>query len=257
MSKNFRSAANIVVAKQRLRNPFSGFFANYAALDNVMKFSRRYYLFVSEDLSQYEKREIKTSRIIKASLVRLFPLISCVRYFLSALINTEGSTVILADANHLITNQRLLSTVIGLGALILVYIEALIQVNEVQYKLFVFDFLIDWKAKRVLPLNVKNSQRLTLIINLMTKLLMKQAFWPLVVVTSAVLLSMTVKAYLDPTSGFPLITTLFFSLCLFNFVVQMFCLLCAGCVLWTVPNLYFKYKFREINEQIGIILYLF
>ena len=85
----------------------------------------------------------------------------------------------------------------------------------------------------------------------MTKYTMKKPFWPLVIFTSLLVLSKSAEAYLDEESGFLLVPSLFFSVCMFIWMIQFYCLVCTGCIVWTIPVFYFKYKFNEIDELIG------
>ena len=246
----FRLIVNSFVIKNTLRNVLDNMFVDYVAIDKIMKFSAKYYLFLSEDLDQYEHRQIKKARRSVANLLRLCSFITWIRYLLSSVVNRSWMTIMMADANYLISNQRLLSMILSLAGFNILFINLLLQIKELNSDLFLLDFLIDWKAKRVIPLKERNAKRLILIINLMAKYAMKKVYWPLVILTSFLLLSKTVEAYLDEQSGFMLVPTLFFSICMFIWMIQFYCVVCAGCVIWSIPVFYFKFKFKEIDESI-------
>ena len=137
----------------------------------------------------------------------------------------------------------------SLAGFVILFIGVLLQVNEMNYTYTLLDFLIAWHKKRLLGLTRRNTKRLTVIINLMIKVLMVQAFWPLVLTTAALLTYPTILAHLDPESGFMIIPSIFFSVCLFVFIVQYCCITCAGFVAWSVPFFYLLFKFKELHEQ--------
>ena len=236
--------------KDNIRQVFGHGFTDYDAIDKIMKFSARYYLFASENLDQYENRQIKKARIWVASLLRLCLFTTWLRYGLSSVVGSRSMTIMMADANYLITNQRLFSMILSLAAFTILFIIVLLLYHEINYDLFLIEFLIDWKAKRLLSLNERNEKRLTLIVDVMTKYVMKKAFWQLVISSSFLLLSKTLEAYMDETSGFMLLPTLFFSVCMLVWMIQYYCTVCVGLVIWTIPIFYFKYKFREIHQLI-------
>ena len=232
------------------RKVFVNLFSNRMAIDVIMKFGATYYLFLSKDLDQYETRLIIRGRKFGANMFRLCSLITCVRYLLSSMVNTRWMTIMMADPNYLITNQRLFSMIISLAAFTILFINVLFQIHETNHDLFVVDFLVEWKAKRLVPLNERNKKRLILIINIMISYVMKKAFWPLVIFTNLLVMSKSVEAYFDVESGFMLVPSLFFSACMFIWIIQFYCMVCAGGIVWCIPVFYFKYKFKEINQLV-------
>ena len=113
-------------------------------------------------------------------------------------------------------------------------------------------FLHHWKYGRLIPLNEKNRSKLAIIINLMVKLLMKQAFWPLVGFTAILLIGFSFVAYFQQKYQMFVIPLIFFNICLFVWILQFYCIVCAGFVAWSVPLFYLKFKFREIHRMIEI-----
>ena len=246
----FKIASNTIRANNRMQTMLGNLISESVAVDKIIKFASRYFIVISHDLDHYAARAITTKRIIGASSFRLCSLITAIRYLLSSLVGRKWMNIAMADANYLVTNQRLLSMTVSLGAFVIFFIGVLLQVNEMQYKFTLLDFMNNWKAKRLLPLSPRNAKRLSLIIGLMAKLLMKQAFWPLVFLTGALLVGPTIVAYFDKESGFILVPSLFFSVCFIIWLVQFICIVCAGFVAWSVPFFYLKFKFNEVHDLI-------
>ena len=219
-------------------------------IDKIVKFASRYYIILCHDLSQYENRTITKKRIIGAWLFRFCSLVTGIRFLLSSMMHKKWMSVIMSDANYMISNQRLISMIFSIAAFVILFIGVLLQVNEMNGKFTLLDFLIAWKRKKLLGLSRRNAKRLIIMINMMSKLLMVQAFWPLVILNSALMVGPTILAYLDPQSGFMLIPSIFFSVCLFVWIVQFYCIVCAGFVAWSIPFFYLKFKFQELYEQI-------
>ena len=86
----------------------------------------------------------------------------------------------------------------------------------------------------------------------MSKLLMKQAFWPLVGFTAIILITSSFVAYFQQKYQMFVIPLIFFNICLFVWILQFYCIVCAGFVAWSAPLFYLKFKFREIHRMIEI-----
>jgi hypothetical protein len=220
--------------------------------DKVTKFTGQYYITLSTSLAMYEKREIPKKRIIMATIFRLCSLITALRYTMSALINTDWMSMVMSDGNDLITHKGLFSMALALGAYVIFFIAVVLQINEMKYNFTLMDFLIKWKNKSVLPLSVRNTKKLTVIINTMTKLLMKQAFWPLVILWNSLAAYPTIMTYLEPNSNFMIVSIIFFQACFLVFSLQYFCIVCAGFVNWSLSFFYLIFKFKEIHQDIQL-----
>ena len=245
----FRSVSSSFHSKNRLNKAFD-VLCEKIEIDKMARFASRYYIILCHNLDQYENRKITKNRIIGACFFRLCSFITGLRYLLSASVNKKWMTIMMADANYMISNQRLFSSIFCLAAFVILFIGLLLQLNEMEYKFTLLDFLIAWKNKTLLGLNARNTKKLVLIINLMVNLLMKQAFWPLVFACVALLIGPSLVAYFDKESGFLVVPIIFFSFCLFIWSVQFICIVCAGFVAWSVPFFYLKFKFQEIHQEI-------
>ena len=84
----------------------------------------------------------------------------------------------------------------------------------------------------------------------MVKLLMKQAFWPLVGFTAILLIGFSFVAYFQQKYQMFVIPLIFFNVCLFVWSLQFYCIVCAGFVAWSVPLFYLKFKFKEVHAMI-------
>jgi len=155
--------------------------------NEIMKFGSNNYILLSTSLDMYANREIPKKRIVMATLFRLCSLITGIRYAMSAAVNTDWMSMVMSDANHRLTNQRLLSSDFSLCGFGIFIMGVVVQYHEMNYKFTLIDFFIKWQNKSLIPLSVRNTRKLTVIVNTMIKLLMKQAFWPLVIMMNTLM----------------------------------------------------------------------
>ena len=85
---------------------------------------------------------------------------------------------------------------------------------------------------------------------------MTQAFWPLIILSNIMINGSVIIAYLDPNSGFHWYSVLAGSVSIFISLITIDATITVSLVLWTLPSLYLKYKFNEINQQIQLSLHL-
>ena len=222
------------------------------AIDKIIKFANNHFIVLSAPIEQYESRGITKNRVIGATLYRLGSLNTALRFFISSVFNNRIITGIMCDANYLLTNQRVLSMIFSLGAWVILFIGLLLQINEINYTWYLLTFFYDWKHCLLIPLNARNRKKLSLIINLMVKLLMKQAFWPLVISTSVTFIAPTFVAYFQHKYQMFIIPLIFFNICLIVWILQFYCIVTAGFVAWSVPLFYLKFKFQEIHDMLEI-----
>ena len=239
---------------RKVKNKFSNFIGENStdiiAIERIVKFANKHFIMLSTSLEEYERKEIKKSRVLWANAYRLCCLVSALRFFMSSVFSNETMITIMCDGNYLVTNQRILSMIISLACSVILFICVLIQFNEINYKWYLLTFLYQLEHRQLIPLNTKNKRKLAIIINLMVKLLMKQAFWPLVTFASLLFCGPPLVAYFDNKYNFSIILVIFFTICIIVWSLQYFCIVCAGFVAWTVPFFYLKFKFNEIYETI-------
>ena len=224
------------------------------AIDKIMDFCRKYYIFCVENLDDYEQGQFKKDRIIRTSFIRFLCFSTAIRFFISSLSSERWVIIFMSDANYLLGNRSLISMVISMGSLIVVSIGAVIQYQELSQTLKLMDFLNGYKKRSIISLNALNTRRLALSVNLMTKFFVRQAFWPLVLLSFGLISSSTVIAYFDQRSGFVALSLFVWNLFLFAFFTQLYALVSIGFVIWTLSSLYLKYKFNEVSDRIAFAL---
>ena len=239
---------------RKVKNKFSNFIGENStdiiAIERIVKFANKHFIMLSTSLEEYERKEIKKSRVLWANAYRLCCLVSALRFFMSSVFSNETMITIMCDGNYMVSNQRILSMILSLACFIILFICVLLQFNEMNYKWYLLTFLYQLEHRQLIPLNTKNKRKLAIIINLMVKLLMKQAFWPLVTFASLLFCGPPLVAYFDNKYNFSIILVIFFTICIIVWSLQYFCIVCAGFVAWTVPFFYLKFKFNEIYETV-------
>ena len=130
------------------------------------------------------------------------------------------------------------------------YIQVIMHVQELRNQCYMLTFLNDYKHKRTIALNPIHGRRLAVNANLISKYLIRQTFWPLTVITILLFVGATLVAYLDPDSGFNIISVVTWSILLSLFMVNCFGLVCVGFLIWVICCLYLIYKFKELSEKV-------
>ena len=250
MSKRFNTESNRLKARNRIRKFIAGNSNESKATEKMVKFANKHHIMMSTTIEEYERKEIMKNEVVGATLYRLGSLITGLRFFMSSVFNNATMISIMCDPNYLLTNQRVFSMFISLSAWVILFIGLMLQINEIKYKWYLLTFVHDWKHCRHIPLKEKNRKKLAILINLMVKLLMKQAFWPLVISTSVALIVPTFMAYFEQKYQMFIIPLVFFNICLVIWILQYYCIVSVGFVAWSVPFFYLKYKFREIYESV-------
>ena len=249
---NFKNKSKNIL----LRNRFNTFLDNHRnisdAIDRVFKFIQKYQISVHKSLEDYQIHQIKQRRLFLVTLLRAITLLTCIRYSISALIRTKWMFALMSDANYLMGNQMLTSLVLSIACFTIFCIGSIVQFKEMSKTNELFQFMYDFKHKRIIPLNDKHSKRLTLIVNLMARYLMEQAFWPLVLATWGIIGMTTVIEYIN--EQFYLISILIWNLLFLGSLIQFYGIVWIGLVVSVLITLYLKYKFREINDLIEFSL---
>ena len=220
------------------------------AINRVFNFVQKYRISVHKSLEDYNDGNYTWKRLLLVSLARLMVLMTFVRYISSAMISKKWIIILMSDANHVLGNQRLISFVISIACFVAFCIGIIVQFKEMSKTNELFQFMYDFKHKRIIPLNDKHSKRITLIMNMMAKYLMEQAFWPLVITCLGTLFATSVVAYFDQDSNYSLISILLWNSITPVVIIQICGIVWIGCVVSVLSSLYLKYKFEEINEEI-------
>ena len=218
-------------------------------IDRYYNFIQKYGISVHKSLEDYKLNKTSLKRKYLVSLSRIMTMLTSVRYLSSALISKKWMIIVMSDANHLLGNQKFFSFALSIASFVVLCMGAVIQFKEMTQRCELWQFLYDFKHKRIIPLNDKHDKRLTIFINLMTKYVMEQAFRPMVILFWGLIGMPPVIAYLDPESGFNLSLIFIWNSMALASCVQLFSLMWFGFVGSVVCTQYLKYKFNEINEE--------
>ena len=154
--------------------------------------------------------------------------------------------------SYIVGNPSLVSMVFCLASICCLFIGLVIQFQEMNNKNEFLSFAFGYKYQTIIPLNPLNKRKVNQKTNLMIEYLMKQIFWPSVLVTYIVYIIAIIIVYLDPNSGFSLILCIFWSFISIVTVLQFNAMVSVGFVIWVFAVLYLKYIFYEINEKLKI-----
>ena len=251
---NFDKMSKVRFKRVAVSTRLSTFITNNAdesvAVNRVEKFAVKYCLLVS-NLDQYLDGVSLRGRVALVSFMKVILAINVLRFSISGLSRDRRVWALMGDANYILGNPFLISIMMSIGAFVILFIGLIIQIQEANHNMKPLEFFLSVKHRRLpLPLSAVHYRRIMLFFNLMSKYLMSQAFWPLIIVTNGFMGTATIIAYMDPNSGFTLLGVIFWSVMTFFWTVQFYALVSLGFVIIFVICLYLKFRFREITEEI-------
>ena len=255
--EHFKDVSKKVVIKQKYNNFILNNIDEKIAIERLEKFIRKYQFIVSNNLDVYMNGTNSRFNRSVVTITKIIVLIVALRFAISALFPSQRMRALMGDSNYLIGHPFLISIMMSICAFVILFIGLVIQIQE-SHKCCSFMNLLYWVKYKQLPLSLSpvHYRRFILHSNLLTKYLLKQAFWPLVIITNGFMFGATVLAYLDPNSGFNLVSLIFWPIMTFIWTVQFYGIVSFGFIIWFMASTYLKYKFNEINEQIRISLKL-
>ena len=249
-SNRFKSKAKVIEIKNRLNYLIIKSLNEDIDYDGIVRFTRKYQLIINDSLEEYVMGYQNNRRILIVSFVKILISMNAIRFGMSSLFDNKWIYYLMADPTYIPGNKSLVSMMLCLASICILFIGNILQNQEMRRKSQLFIFLYRYKYQSIIRMNPLNTKRLALIMNLMTKHLMKQTFWPLVLITFIAYNIASIIAYLDPKSGFSLWLSIFWSFIFFIFLIQMYAMVSIGFVEWILSTLYLKYKFNEINAKI-------
>ena len=196
-TNNFKKVSKNILLKHKFNTFLNKNSDISLAIDRIFSFIQKYRITVFKTLDDYHYNRRQTKRVFWVTFLRLLTLLNCLRYLFSALIPQKWVIILMSDANHLLGNQKAISFMMSIAALVILFMGAITQFKEMTHSCELWQFMYDFKHKRIIPLNDKHSKRITLIMNLMAKYLMEQAFWPLIITCLGTLFDTSVVAYFD------------------------------------------------------------
>ena len=252
----FKTIANQLVIKEKFKGYIINNIEQSRAVDKIISFASKYKVYITNDLDAYHRGEIDKKQLTISIIFKLCCVVTGLRFFLSAVINTKTITIVMSDSNYLLGNARLFSILYTNTASIFIIIHTIMLVLEYNNRFYLLTFLRDYKKNLLMPMSASNSRKLVTIVSIMTRYLMTQAFWPLIILTNIMTNGSVMMAYFDPNSGFHWYSVLAGTVSFFIFLINVYATSTVGTVVWTLPSLYLKYKFNEINQQIQLSLHL-
>ena len=162
--------------KRKLTDIYNNFKANNEQMDGAVKmiekFLKNTLVIISDNFDDYEMGIIRKSRLDLASIIKVIVLLFGLRFLISGLMNEKWILILMSNATYITGNQILFSFLLFITAIVNLFYALYIQYREMKRKCF---FLIFWnsiKHKTFIPLNEKNSKRLAVGINFLTKQVM-------------------------------------------------------------------------------------
>ena len=244
--KKFKKSFNHIIENERDEG---------LAIRRIVSMSSKYFVSLSENVEEYYAGHFLMKKIILSVLVKIILLINGLRYLISSTFPSKRMRSLLNDANYLLTNSQLFSTVIGFGSFVILFILIVIQYQEMNHSFSLYQFYFDICYGGVgFKLGNASWHKFKLKAELFTKLIMKNVFWVLIISNSAILVTPTIIAYYDPEESFNLIMIIIWTPITIIYLILLYSTSMVGFISWYLVALYLKSKFKEINNDIELSL---
>ena len=223
--------------------------------NNLERFLVKYYVIASTSFHNYQKGRVSVRRQRVIRLMRLFSLMTAIRYLSSALVDTEFVSIILmADPHYLLGHKRLnsfmLSTAIIIANLSLGGVHYVLE-SKGQLTVISFFYKIAQNKSQTYRLNRYNYRKFCLKKNLLTKYALNSAmFLPMIAINIIYFYGLTAIAYFDSSKNFSLISIIFWNFCQLIWLIDLFGIAMGGFAYYYISTLFLKYQFRQLDEQI-------
>ena len=196
--------------------------------------------------------EFKRSRMAKVFAYRVMLLISILRFTISALMNDQMVSRLMADPSRMLGNPYLTGIFVTSISKSFFAVTTVMAYQEIGGQFPVLEFFSAYRRRSASQLNRKNTRRLALIINLMAKLLFYYYYWFLIFVIHILFTIVTFKAYWNYQDNLSLLLLLIWSVFLYFALIQFLAVAFGGVVLSSFCALYLTYKFNEVTNKIYI-----
>lgn len=229
----------------------------FKKLENFL--SKTTYL-LTKTFDDYNNGVISRKSIYFAIIYKLAALIIIIRYGMSAIFNTQLILWLTSDANHILGNHSLISTVLSVGPLIC----ELVIGNCVHYfvwerNLYVIEFLTDIKNySNKYHLNERFENKYLKILKFFTNYMSEKLLW-ILSINAIILWSLPpFIAYFDSnnTIEYSLIISILWIPIVIVWTIDFYVVIICGFELWFLSLIYLKYQFIQVNEEIGLVLKL-
>ena len=246
MNKISQKISNKSQFKQKLDKFIANNIDPNIGINRMLTFAKRNRVTVSTDLEEYRSGHLTTMRIRQAILLKLIAVSIALRFSISSAFNQRSVLIVMSDPNKSQGNQRLISFMAVFISTLILLIDTFNFIREVTHTSTFLSFVSDFTQNRVIPLSARNYSRLAFRLNLVSKCLIELSFWPLVIASTVFLNGTVIIHYLDPNSGFTLLSIIPWGILSVIFIVGVFAQAFSGCVAITFVVFYLKYKFDEI-----------
>ena len=172
----------------------------------LVEYGYRYNIYLYKDMGQYKSRDSAgIKRIIWVNFCRFQLILTILRFVIFIHFKNQMVRIIMADPIIKFVNRSVLMVIL-IGAFVDIFCMLLfMQYQELNFKSPVMNILYS-VSKGNLPFSLSpaDDRRLTLIIHLLTKYMVRQTYCILMGFSSAFYLYLVINAYFDPDSGLTL-----------------------------------------------------
>ena len=172
----------------------------------LVEYGYRNELFVFKDLDQYHRHEgAGIKRMFCVNFCRLQIIIGLLRFSLLSYFKNQMMREIMVDAIYNYPNRTVLYLILSAGHVFTLSIFVFMEYLEANFKSPIMD-LFHSISKGSLPfiLSPSDEKRLTLILHLLTKYVVRQTYCLLMAISSAFYLYQLINAYYELDSGLTL-----------------------------------------------------
>ena len=231
-------------------------FSHNPFIERLESFYRNYYITIVTNVDNYVMGNRPRSRLIMVILSRVALLLHTLRFGLSALMNRDSVRTALMDFGYLLGEPFMISCSVTAVSLAVLCIGLTILYQELTHTYYFADlaYMIKHNSMKY-PLNSVDFVKLAEKADILSRLLLRPAFYLLVASHSITHLKLSIDFYLTLEERvYSTIGLVFYNILFFIFSVQCFAYLWVGLFIWFASTQLLRYKFIEINDKIELSL---
>ena len=222
--------------------------------DKIERFCYKTFYFTSPTFHHYINGEKNTKRIIIIMLIKSTALLIFIRFGLSLSFNTPFILWLTSDANQVLGNRFIISSILCFGALVAdLMIGLLLQYKQITGNLYIINHLFQIKKhQNDKNLNTIFAQKFARQLKLISKFLDYPSLFTIVMNASFIFCLPPIVAYLDINSEIQysvwsiIFWTIITIICLFDFYTVVF----NSFKVLYLSTIYVKYQFQEVDQLI-------
>ena len=129
-TNNFKTVSKNIIFKHKFNTFLNKNSDISLAIDRIFGFIQKYRITVFKTLDDYHYNRRQSSRVFWVTFLRSLSLLTCLRYLISSIMPEKWVIILMSDANHLLGNQKVITIMLSISALVILFMGGITQFKE-------------------------------------------------------------------------------------------------------------------------------